>query len=75
MFMRCALSYPDGSDAAASLVDCAEIYRDVWSNPQAARRLLDRALALAEALDQPTLATRARETLQSLPPAPSSKEP
>lgn len=75
MFMRGALLFPDGSDAPASLIECAEIHQAVIQNPETARRLLERAADLAESLDQPTMVSKARQALQLLPPSSSPKEP
>ncbi|MHC4413888.1 MAG: hypothetical protein ACYS0G_01255 [Planctomycetota bacterium] len=66
MFMRCAVLFPESPVAASSLIETALIYRDTYGRPGTARRLLDRALRRASALDQPAVADRARRILESL---------
>jgi tetratricopeptide (TPR) repeat protein len=75
MFVRCGILYPSSEDAAASMLRAAIIHRDALRDPVAARRLLQRAVETASALNQQAIVEQARNALQSLDLSLSAKEP
>jgi tetratricopeptide (TPR) repeat protein len=66
MFLRCAILYDGSRHAASSLIDAAIIHRDVFDDPAAARRLLKRAVTIADAQGDADALRRARELLPQL---------
>ena len=72
MFMRCALLYESSPFAGPSLLDAAVVHRDVFGDSGAARRLAERALALAGGRPDGRhgITDRARKILLTLPPPP-----
>jgi len=65
MFARCAIIFPDSTDATQSLIQTAMIYRDEYHQPQTARRLLQQAVDQAAGHGQESAAMLARELLGS----------
>jgi hypothetical protein len=74
MFMRSALLYDSSPDAAPSLVETAVIYRDVYRNRSAARRLAERAREIAAGQGDSQTVQRARDILSSLDGGPVARE-
>ncbi len=66
MFVRSATLFGDSPYAAASLLETAIIYRDVFRDPATARRLVERSLTLAAPPGRPQVADRARAVLETL---------
>jgi hypothetical protein len=66
MFVRCGVLYPSSAQAGPALVRAAIIHRDALNNAPAAQRLLERAMVLAQAANQPEVVREARQALQSL---------
>lgn len=74
MFMRSALLYDSSPYAAPSLVETAVIYRDVYRNRPAARRLAERAREIAAGQGDSQTVQRARDILSSLDGGPVARE-
>ena len=68
MYLRCALLHPESPFAPRSCIQAAIIHRDIYDDHAAARRLLDRAVALATGIDRDDDVTRAREIMKTLRP-------
>ena len=66
MFVRCAVLFGGSNFAAPSLIETASIYQEVFRQPRAAQRLLERAIATATACGQPQVVNRARRALATL---------
>ncbi|MHC4991778.1 MAG: tetratricopeptide repeat protein [Planctomycetota bacterium] len=67
-YLRVAILFPGSPLAPESLISAAGIYREEFANRDASRRLLDRAVELAEELERPELARRARDALAEVSP-------
>ncbi len=66
MFVRCAVLFGGSIFAAPSLIETASIYQEVFRQPRATQRLLERAIATATARGQPEVVKRARRALAAL---------
>ncbi len=66
MFVRCAVLFGGSNFAAPSLIETASIYQEVFRQPRAAQRLLERAIATATARGQPQVVNQARRALATL---------
>ncbi len=66
MFVRCAVLFGGSNFAAPSLIETASIYQEVFRQPGAAQRLLERAVVIGTARGQPQVVNRARRALASL---------
>lgn len=66
MFTRCTILFPGTSQALASLIETAIIYRDGFGNAATAKRLLERAARESERRGDRTAVDRAKRLLSEL---------